>query len=123
ALHTLNGSAAMAGAHAIAELVDPFEQYCKLTTEAGGKLSQDDVQLLSDVIAMVPQQLEMLRTAGPAPDGLDALTTRLRRRLIDAINKDTDATPPSAPAPAAPRAVAKPAPVQSTVRISELPDF
>src|SRR5690606_30770472 len=96
-LHTLNGSAAMAGAHSIAELVDPFEQYCKLLQEHGEKLSPEDVQLLAEIQAMVPRQLDTLKVGGAAPEGLDALTTRVRRRLIDGANRPA---PTEAPAPA-----------------------
>src|SRR5690606_13266154 len=111
ALHTLNGSAAMAGAHAIAELVDPFEQYCKLVNEGGGKLAVEDVQLITELAAMVPQQLETLRTGGAAPEGLDELTTRVRRRLIDAPAAKRNAAPAGATAP------------PSVVDIRDLPDF
>lgn len=124
ALHTLNGSAAMAGAHSIAELIDPCEQYCKLLSEAGEKLDQDDIALLVDIAAMVPQQLDMLKTGGNIPDDLDALTTRVRRRLLDGTHKQAAAEAKrtaDANVQAAVDTAAKP--VAGAVRISELPDF
>ncbi|HEX6929345.1 MAG TPA: Hpt domain-containing protein [Gammaproteobacteria bacterium] len=124
ALHTLNGSAAMAGAHSIAELVDPFEQYCKLLNEAGEKLHAGDVDLLGEIASMVPRQLETLKTGSNVPDDLDALTTRVRRRLLDGANRQPEEAP-SAPVPVdvgvAP--VAQSAPQATAIRISDLPDF
>lgn len=125
ALHTLNGSAAMAGAHGIAELVDPFEQYCKLVHEAGDKLSQDDVQVLAELTNMVPLQIEALRTGDAAPDSLDALTTRVRRRLIDGARRQDAAAPVAAEtgSPTAVAGVSSRVTQPAVVRISELPDF
>lgn len=124
ALHTLNGSAAMAGAHSIAELIDPYEQYCKLLSEAGEKLDQDDVAMLVDIAAMVPQQLDMLKTGGNIPDDLDALTTRVRRRLLDGTHKQAAAEAKQTAEANAQRAGAAAAHAGAgAVRISELPDF
>jgi len=128
ALHTLNGSAAMAGAHSIAELVDPFEQYCKLLNEAGEKLDQNDVQMLVEIAAVVPQQLVMLKTGGDVPDDLDTLTTRVRRRLLDGTHKQATAKAQQAvesqPVTEIPSTVvAQQAHMKSAVRISDLPDF
>ena len=86
-LHTMNGSAAMAGAYSISELIDPFENYCKLLAEDDKKLPQDDIQLLDDMVSVIPQQLEALRIGGESPSDLDDLTTRARRRLIDASSE------------------------------------
>lgn len=122
ALHTLNGSAAMAGAHSIAELIDPYEQYCKLLSEASEKLDQDDVVMLVDIAAMVPQQLEMLKTGGNVPDDLDTLTTRVRRRLLDGTHKQAAAEAKQKADASAQRTGAATAQA-GAVRISELPDF
>src|SRR5690606_28377444 len=64
ALHTMNGSAAMAGAHAIAELIDPYEQLCKLFTEQSRRLEAIDLSLLQEMIEIIPRQLDYLRDGG-----------------------------------------------------------
>ena len=147
-LHTMNGSAAMAGAYSISELIDPFENYCKLRVEDGKKLPQEDVELLAEMIAVIPQQLEALRIGGASPEELDGLTTRARRRLIDASDdsasaapapaKKTDedtarraaelAEPPPAPPriepePPEPKEAPVPTPDVSSVELNDLSDF
>ncbi|HLU62352.1 MAG TPA: Hpt domain-containing protein [Gammaproteobacteria bacterium] len=129
ALHTMNGSAAMAGAHAIAELIDPYEQLCKLCTEQSRKLEAIDLELLREMIDIIPRQLDHLRDGGPAPEGVDSLTTRARRRFLDASavqpaepareSAPREAAPAPAPA-ASPPPAAAPATV---VRIEDLEDF
>lgn len=138
-LHTMNGSAAMAGAHSISELVDPFENYCKLLHEVDNKLPQDDVELLSEIIGIIPHQLEALRVGGASPEDLDTLTTRARRRLIDATDAhgDQESKPhpeelasagkaeaaPLRPSPDPPKEPPQPIPAVTSVELEQLGDF
>ncbi|MDX1454349.1 MAG: Hpt domain-containing protein [Gammaproteobacteria bacterium] len=130
ALHTLNGSAAMAGAHSISEMVDPFEQYLKIQIENQQPLQAEDIALLQEIIGVVRRQVSSLEKSFEAVEGLEKATTKGRKLLIAATEAHASSSetageatskPSSQPAPAP----APPAPPRElkVVDINELEDF
>ena len=84
ALHTLSGSAAMAGVFTISELVDPFERYCKELAEDGQKLEAENFEVFKDLADVVEKQLVVIKDNGPNTERLDEMTTKVRQLLISA---------------------------------------
>jgi chemosensory pili system protein ChpA (sensor histidine kinase/response regulator) len=78
AVHTLHGSANMAGADAIADLAGELERWTKALMGAGKALSEDDCKVLEESAGMIEQMLSSLPYELTEPDGYEDLLNRVR---------------------------------------------
>ena len=135
ALHTLNGSAGMAGVQIITEFVYPFERYCKNLIESKKKLSQEALAVLRDITVAVRKVLESLREGTSADINVQELNAKLQSLQAD---KPAPAAPAAEPAgkPAEetadtaakvkagePQPAQQPAAPPKFVQLEELPGF
>ncbi|HWP95103.1 MAG TPA: Hpt domain-containing protein [Gammaproteobacteria bacterium] len=125
AAHTLHGSAGMAGASAIAALMDPLERVVRAHLEAGLPPPEGFVPLLAEAADAVRLAMIALRD-GSAPPVMHELIARLRALPLPEAKPEVakparkkaqkEAPPPPPPKPAA-------AAPQRLIPISELTDF
>lgn len=78
ALHTLHGSARMAGAEKIAELAGWLEKYAKALMGNDERLPEDGMSSLVEAVAAVEQILSQLNQPGAEQPDRDELVARLR---------------------------------------------
>lgn len=114
ALHTLHGSASMAGIVGVMDIAGPVERYARTAMEREAPITEEGVTLLSDTAAAVREVLEAL----PHPDtaGVDATrfaqrADALREDLPEAREEEVDETAPVATSPT-PASAEEPAPVE-----------
>lgn len=106
AMHTLKGSALMAGLDAIANIAKPFEGFLKECSINAWSIERIDLELLRDAYALLNKGIRQLELYSLAPvDGTESLVERIRLRreyLISQLevtvsselaNKDNDASP------------------------------
>lgn len=132
ALHTLHGSASMAGAHAIMDMGAALERYTRVARETNTTLSEEGIGVISDASAAVRRVLEALPEAEPADLNVAGILVRaraLQRELDTARSPASHAESKAKTSPeAAQPAKAKPAPAGASaaprmVAISELENF
>lgn len=114
ALHTLHGSASMAGVEQIALLTAPLERYVRQAQENSQPLSAEGRQLVQDAAGAIRQVLEALPDSSVTTLDLDGFATRCeaaRAALAPAPLVETLASAGKAAAP------------QRTVEIGELENF
>jgi chemosensory pili system protein ChpA (sensor histidine kinase/response regulator) len=105
--HTLKGSGRMVGAQLIGEFAWSVENLLNRVINKTLERSPEMMTLLREAVAAVPELVEQLETARPPQANV--------ARIIEGLN-DIAGVRPSAPAPAAQRAVAAPAPSHKPVR-------
>ncbi|MFD1259307.1 hybrid sensor histidine kinase/response regulator [Entomomonas asaccharolytica] len=106
AMHTLKGSALMAGLDAIANIAKPFEGFLKECSINAWAIERIDLELLRDAYALLNKGIRQLELYSLAPvDGTESLVERIRLRreyLISQLevtasselaNSDNDASP------------------------------
>jgi chemosensory pili system protein ChpA (sensor histidine kinase/response regulator) len=76
ALHTLAGSAGMAGATRIAAVVEPLERYARAAADAGATASPQFLTLLSEALTAVRSMHATLATGQPAANAHAKLVQR-----------------------------------------------
>lgn len=114
ALHTLHGSASMAGVEQIASLTAPLEHYVRQAQENSQPLSADGQQLIQEAASAIRQVLEALPESSVATLDIAAFVSRseaARTALAPAPLVETPAPQDKAATP------------QRTVEIGELENF
>ncbi|VAW80450.1 Signal transduction histidine kinase CheA [hydrothermal vent metagenome] len=84
ALHTLHGSAHMAGSDPIADLSGELEQYAKQLSLTGMEMPEAGCVALQDSVGQIQDMLDVLPDEHRAPDGFDELLVRVRALRADA---------------------------------------
>jgi chemosensory pili system protein ChpA (sensor histidine kinase/response regulator) len=105
-IHTLAGSAGMAGATRIAQLVEPIERYARMLAEAGKPISPDALEVVREVADAVRELLGRYAHEFPGAES-HAATLKRAQALV----------------PAAPIAPRRPESAVRHIPISELGDF
>lgn len=81
AMHTLKGSAAMAGIEVIANIAKPFEGFLKECNINGWPIQRTDLELLQDAFSLLSKGINQLELYSLAPvAGTDALVARINAR-------------------------------------------
>ena len=78
ALHTLHGSAHMAGSDPIADLSGELEQYTKHLSQAGEGIPEAGCSALQESVSQIQSMLDVLPGEHRAPEGFDELLARIR---------------------------------------------
>jgi chemosensory pili system protein ChpA (sensor histidine kinase/response regulator) len=78
ALHTLHGSAHMAGSDPIADLAGELEQYTKQLSVAGVEIPEAGCAVLQETVAQIQDMLDVLPGEHRAPEGFDDLLSRIQ---------------------------------------------
>lgn len=102
ALHTLKGSAHMAGIAPIAELASPTERFFKECHLQGVTVADDIIQLLSDFVQLIEQGLEGLMAHPDAPIvGSEELLQRVDQLREDKLKhaEEEESAQPGRPDP------------------------
>ncbi len=77
-LHTLHGSARMAGASGVAEISGLLEKYTKTAMGNENYLSKEGIQLLTKSVKLVETMLDTLNKPYTKPTGMDSLVERVQ---------------------------------------------
>jgi chemosensory pili system protein ChpA (sensor histidine kinase/response regulator) len=77
ALHTLHGSAHMAGSNPIADLAGELERYTKQLSVAGTGMPEDGCAALQESVSQIQDMLDVLPGEHRAPEGFDELLARI----------------------------------------------
>lgn len=81
AMHTLKGSALMAGLNSIAAIAKPFEAFLKECSISGWPIERFDLELLQDAYSLLNKGIRQLELYSLAPiEGTEPLVERIRLR-------------------------------------------
>ncbi|HET7395498.1 MAG TPA: Hpt domain-containing protein [Gammaproteobacteria bacterium] len=130
ALHTLHGSAAMAGVNSIVALLEPLDRYVGELQAHKEPIPDADVKLFREVHDAARELLSALGDAAPPAVPDKGLLKRLRALKVAGLAAEAEQIVMSGPAPTAetrPAAPAKAAPQKDKplkyVQLSDLKDF
>ena len=130
ALHTLHGSAHMAGSDPIADLAGELEQYAKRLSVAEMEMPAEGCQVLHESVEQIQDMLELLPDEHAAPEGYDELLARVRalrdtvpvRPANEVFEELFDVEEGELPADTEEVAPAGEMPVEDTVAEAEMPE-
>ncbi len=93
ALHTLHGSAHMAGSDPIADLAGELEQYARQLSVSETEMTEAGCAVLQESVGQIQEMLDLLPDEDRAPEGFDDLLNRvraLREAVVPPVEKSRD---------------------------------